>query len=274
MKIALCLSGYFENAGGVHASLRGHEYLKKKLLNEHDVDIFIHSWDLKNELLIRKIYPAKSIVFEEQRSFSEVVNNIDQKWFFGEDNQAPGMYSGNNVFKGLSVSYSRMRSVELKYEYEKDNSFVYDCVIMARFDLGQRGKEHYQKYYATNFNFDPTLDMDYLYSVFWDQLNHGFGDHWFYSSSENMDIVAGLHEKIVEYYQPDSQYVNAVLNGWPDSNLHNQFSNEMLKDDSKSDNLITWDRWACIDNHKIYKWHFINTGLYEKCKFVDCTRDM
>ena len=272
MRIALCLSGYFANSGGVFESLRGHEYIKRKILNNNNVDVFVHSWDLVNEKLIKKIYNPTNCEFEEQRKFSNLLQKCNQDWFFGPAGSAPGMYSTNNIFKTLSVSYSRMRSIELKTQHELKNNFVYDCVIMSRFDLGQRGKEHHQKYYATNINFNPENDMQYIYSAFWDQLNHGFADHWFYSNSSNINSLANLHTKLVEYYNPDSEYVKKVTTGWPDSNQDNEFSNEMLKD-IKSKNLKKWDKWACVDNHKLYKWHLIDSKLYDNCRFVDITRD-
>jgi secreted Zn-dependent insulinase-like peptidase len=163
-------------------------------------------------------------------------------------------------------------SVLLKKNYEDKNNFKYDCVVMCRFDLGQRGKQYPQKHYATNFNFSENLDMNFVYSVYWDQLNHGFADHWFYSSSENMDIVSCLHDNLLSYYSPNSEYVQKVTKGWPDSNQHNEFSNEFYNTTKEID-LKTWPLNACIDNHKLYKWYFIDTGIYEKCKFVDITED-
>lgn len=272
MKVAVCLHGYFENKGGIFDSFKGYEYLKKKVLDKTDCDIFIHSWDIKNRSHIEKLYDCKKITFEQQKMFEDELKIIDQNHFFGESNTAPGMYSINNCFKGLSFSYSRQQSIKLKKLYEEENNFKYDCVIVARFDIGQRGKEHPQKYYATNINFDPDLNMNFLYSAFWDQLNHGFADHWFYSNSENMDVVGNLYDKLTQYYQSNSEYVNSVINGWPDSNENEQFSNEMLSD-NKTDNLKKWPLWACVDNHKLYKWYFIDTGLYKKCRFVDITVD-
>lgn len=270
MKIALCLSGYFENAGGLFDSLRGNKYINEKIISNNNVDVFVHSWDLKNENLIKKVYNVTSCIFEEQRQFKNLIEKCDEEWFFGASGKAPGMYSTNNIFKTFSVSYSRMMANKIKSEYENANNFKYDCVVMTRFDLGQRGKEHKQKYYATNINFDPSLDMKYVYSAFWDQLNHGFADHWFYSNSQNMDIVASLHHNLVDYYQKDSDYVNNVLNHWPDSCEKNQFSNEMLSD-KKSNTPKKWKKWGCVDNHKLYKWHFINENVYNKCRFLDIT---
>jgi len=275
MRIALCLSGYFENAGGLFESLRGNEYIKRKIISNNNVDVFVHSWDMKNEKIVKKAYNITSCIFEEQKDFKKILKECDEGWFFGPTGKAPGMYSTNNIFKTLSVSYSIMKSVELKKKYEIENNFVYDTVIIGRFDLGQRGKQHKTKYYATNINFNPKLNMEYVYSAFWDQLNHGFADHWFFSNSKNIDILSKLHTKLPSYYQKDSEYVNSVLNHWPDSNSKDQFSNEFFLDEKqKSKNLKKWDKWACVDNHKLYKWYMIDTGLYKKCKFIDITKDL
>ena len=163
-------------------------------------------------------------------------------------------------------------NADTRSENEIKNDFSYDCVVMARFDLGQRGKEYSQKYYATNFNFNEMLDMSYIYSAFWDQLNHGFADHWFFSNSKNMDVVSSLHDNLLDYYSPSSKYVKNVTTGWPDSDSCNDFSNEFFNQGSLLNKKI-WPLNACIDNHKLYKWHFINTGLYKVCKFIDITED-
>ena len=274
MKIALCLHGYFANKGGVAASVAGHSYIDQKLLSRHDVDVFVHSWDLDNQERITSLYNPVECLFEKQITFDDELEKIDQDYFFSEHGgSAPGMYSMNTVFKGLSFLYSRKQVMEIKKGYEERTGMVYDCVVLARFDLGQRGKEHPQRYYATNFNFNPNLDMNYVYSAYWDQLNHGYADHWFYSNSENMNLLANLYDKVVEYYQPDSDYAKSVTTGWPDSNHYDEFSNEFFQNNN-GNKLKTFPLWGCIDNHKLYKWYFIDSGLYEKSKFIDITRDL
>tara|TARA_Y100000592_G_scaffold96629_1_gene165468 strand:- start:7478 stop:8299 length:822 start_codon:yes stop_codon:yes gene_type:complete len=272
MKIALCLHGYFANAGGVKASIDGHKYISRKLLDKYNVDVFIHSWDLENKDTVLSLYNPTECLFEPQMQFEKELEIIKQDDFFGKNSQAPGMYSINTVFKGLSFLYSRKAAIQIKKDYEEKNNFKYDCVILARFDLGQRGKNHPQKYYATNFNFNPTLDMKYIYSAFWNQLNHGYADHWFFSNSQNMDKLSLLFDMVKEYYQLDSKYVKSVTSGWPDSNSYNEFSNEFFLT-KKSLTLKKFPLWACIDNHKLYKWYFIDTGLYNKSKFIDITED-
>jgi len=269
MKIALCLHGYYLNAGGAEASLKGSKYIKKNIIEENDVDVFVHSWEQEQEVqeVILNTYSPKSYTFEKQANFEPELAKVDLSYFDEGFERSSTMYKSNSPFQTLSFLYSRQQAVKIKKTFEDSENFSYDCVVIARFDLGQRGKNCPQKYYATDIRFDPTLDMSYLYSCYWDQLNWGFADHWFYSNSSNIDLTGDAFDKVVEYYQPNSSYYKAITDGWPDSNTRNEFSNEMLNP-NPSEHLVKWDKWHCIDNHKYYKWYFIDTGLYKKCKFV------
>jgi len=268
MRVALCLHGYIANTNGINGAIMANQYIKDKILNGNNVDIFIHSWDIPNKDLALDLYNPKCEQFEQQKDFSKELTSYNQSWFFEGKTAPPGMYSTNTIYRGLSFLYSRKRCIEIKAEYEKENNFAYDCVIVTRFDLGMRGKEHPQKYYATDIHFNSSFEMKKIYSCFWAQLNWGIADHWFYSNSANIDKVASLYDYAVRYYQPDSEYVKRVTTGWPDSNEQNEFSNEILKSNKVSE-LVKFPRWGCIDNHKLYKWHFMETGLYKKSAFVD-----
>jgi len=105
-------------------------------------------------------------------------------------------------------------------------------------------------------------------------MNHGYADHWFYSNSHNMDIVGNLYDKVMEYYQENSEYVKAVTQGWPESNAFDEFSNECMNTTTeRSSQLVTFPKWGCIDNHKLYKWYFMETGLHNISKYIDITED-
>jgi len=58
VKIALCLHGYFSNAGGHKAGIEGYKYIRRKLLDKYDVDVFIHSWDLEYKDTILSLYKS------------------------------------------------------------------------------------------------------------------------------------------------------------------------------------------------------------------------
>lgn len=53
MKIALCLSGYFNSKKNPNSfGLDRFKYIKKEILNKYNVDVYIHSWDINHEDII------------------------------------------------------------------------------------------------------------------------------------------------------------------------------------------------------------------------------
>ena len=144
----------------------------------------------------------------------------------------------------------------------------YDCVIVSRFDAGQRSKVH-RGYNVSEIPFSGSLDMNYLYSAMWMQLNAGYADQWFFSNSNNIDKLVEMHlDSLTDYFQKDSEYYQSLSTGWPDSNADDEFSNEMLKSE-KTENLVKYPRWQMINNHLLHKWHIRRIGLSEKSKFLN-----
>jgi hypothetical protein len=276
MKIALCLHGYMENAGGLSAFQDASKYIHDKILSNNQVDIFTHSWDTKNENEYNNIYGdlTKSKIFENQIDFSAKELCTNQEWFDeGVNRNSLGDLKNNVISRTLSFLYSRKQVINIKNNFETENDFQYDCTILSRFDLGTRGKHCHQKYYATNFNLLLDSDMTKLHCAFWDQFNHGIPDHWFYSNSANMTLIGKLYDFVFDYYKKNSDYTNSCLNGWIESNNEDEFSNEMLKPKpEQSKNLLKWPRHLCIDNHKLYKWHIYKNNI--PLELVDITQDL
>ena len=267
MKIALCLHGYYDSSGGPNSGSQGYKYIKEQILKDNDVDVFVHSWDIPAQEEILTNYSPASFCFEEQYDFKTELESFDVGWFEERFERNKTMYK-NSIFQTLSFLYSRKRSLELKREYENKHRFEYDCVVLCRFDLGTRGKEHPQVFYATDIDFNLNADMELLHMKYWDQFNWGLPDHWFYSNTKTMDIVGTLYDKVFNYLQKDSDYVHSVVNGWIDSNQKFEFSNEMmLKEELKTPHLTKFEKWHCIDNHKIYKWFLYKESLSNKIGF-------
>ena len=273
MKIALCLHGYMSNANGLNSFLSGYAYINKKILRNNDVDIFVHCWEPKEEKLYDEYYGKKTAkrIFEEQKDFSGFDICKNQEWFDEGINRPSCPWPTNTIERTLSFLYSRKQAIYLKNSYEEEKGFEYDCTILSRFDLGNRGKECPQVYYATNFNLLKEPQNNALHCAYWNQFNHGLPDHWFYSNSSIMTKIADMYDSALEYYKKDSDYVRSCLNGWIDSNQDEQFSNECLKQ-NKTKNLLKWDRWQCIDNHKLYKWHVYKNKI--PLALVDITKDL
>jgi len=275
MRIALCLHGYMSNAKGLNSFVSGYSYIHKKILAKNDVDIFVHCWEPKKQELYNEYYGKKTsnAIFEEQKDFSIFDVCKHQGWFDQDIIRESCPWPTNTIERTLSFLYSRKQVICSKNSYESENDFKYDCTILSRFDLGNRGKEWPQTYYATNFNLLKQSDMTNLHCAYWDQFNHGLPDHWFYGNSSVMTKVSKLYDLVFDYYQPESDYVKSCLDGWIESNANEEFSNENLKDPSvRSNNLKKWEKWQCIDNHKLYKWHAKKFNI--PMKFVDITKDL
>jgi hypothetical protein len=271
MRIALCLYGYFNNRADGDAGNKGCQYISEHVFKAADgVDVFVHSWDVENSGRITDLYKPKDCLFEKQVDFNPVARDagIDEDWINEGFDRGSTMYHQCTIHNSLSFYYSRMKSIELKLWNEKTNGFEYDCVIAARFDLGHRSKAHIGGYNVSLMPFDPKLDMNFIYSAMWMQMNAGYADQWFFSNSGNMDLLGVMYERALnEYFQKDSEYCRAITDGWFDSNHENEFSNEFFRKD-KLAIRYKYPRWQMINNHILHKWHLYKTGLYDKSKFI------
>lgn len=277
MRIALALHGYFNNGVDPESGDNGFKYIQEILLNKYNVDVFIHSWEPGLEPYLTSLYNPIYSTFESQIDFSTVMkeNGILQEYFDYGFAREHSPYANCSIKSTLSFLYSRKAALNLVDLYEKKKKLKYDVVITARFDLGQRDKFGKWKYYVSQMNFDPSFDMGSVYSAMFDQLNAGYADQWFYSNPDNMAILATAYDKALNYFQIGSAYEEVVTQGWPDSVQYdggfydpNQFTNEKLKNVKSSLPLMKYPKWQCVNNHILYKWFFIDTGLYNKSRFV------
>ena len=259
MKIALCLFGYPKGstvyAGGAYEQKFKH--LQDQVMI-HSPDVFIHTWDLSLEAELIKIFNPKKCIFEKQKSFDELIDSIDTNRFAN---------SRGDIFKTLSFFYTRYKSNQLKVKHESEHRFKYDCVITSRFDVGYH---NYGKNKTSYVDFDPRRNMIPIYSAYWDQINAGISDHWFYSNSSNIDIVCDIYNHAISYLQKDSEYCQNMTSGWLDSNHHLEFSNEFLKN-HKTSSKKKYPEHYCLNNHCLYKWHLYKNDLWnrERCKFLN-----
>lgn len=277
MKIALCLHGYFGtvSTGDYTTVYGGLDHLKDRVYSVcKDVDVFVHCWQPEYSGIIEKFYSPKLTKFEKQIDFDKICNEngIDQSYIDEGFPRSKTMYKNATASRILSFYYSRVQSLNLRKQYEKENNFVYDWVITARFDIGQRGGSE-----ANQIKFYPNENNDYLYTNGWNQMNCGYADMWFCGSSKIMDCYSKIYDQALEDFKPNSEYEKCLVTGWFDSVFYNvndyndvrQFSNELKKPaDQRSKNLMIYPRWRKSDSHLHHKWFCKQTGLYEKTRWV------
>lgn len=187
MRIALCLQGLStgRNDKGHPVSFnRSVKYLEKNILKNNHVDIFLHTWADDNEKInqIEDVYNPKLSMYESQIVFD--ADNV-------------------KLHSTKSRWYSHMKSVNLKKEHELKNNFVYDYVLVSRFD----------NCFLKEFNF-LDYEENIFYSSHWQYPHNttGFLDYWFLSDSATMDNFSDLYHNLDQYISKDRvQISNHVL---------------------------------------------------------------
>lgn len=200
MKIALCLHGLFSSTTDVSSrGMDGYNYIKKHILSKGDVDVYIHSWDVEKQELIKELYQPKKCIFEEQHNFNDVV--IER----GLDKIERCPRSPQSVFSHL---YSVTEAVKMVYESGEE----YDVVIKARFDLGMINAKTSgpfnsdQPYPVQCLTLVDDVHPDKLYTANWNHFHMGPADMWFYGSMKTMKPFTTLFQSFDESMYVDSEF--------------------------------------------------------------------
>lgn len=154
MKIALCLSGHFRSFDRIYLNL------KKNLLDVYNPDVFIAAWtdsmgywlprsstpdplnhpgyQLRspkpdNEYIqsVQNILKPKAFYFDSYQQydqrFQQQMESLSNFYVHWDPQSAPKSV--------LSMNYMRHKVIDLKKQYEQENNFEYDWVIVTRFDI-------------------------------------------------------------------------------------------------------------------------------------------
>lgn len=221
MKIALCLHGYFNSSKDQSSSgIDGAHHIKKHILENNDVDVYVHSWDLENEQVIHNLYGDQIVshLFENQIDFQSIYlqNRLNLFPVHGD--------------RPFWTAFSQYYSVQRSFQLMLDSNIEYDCVIKSRFDLGRinrntTGPGMQNPYPVQCINFDKNLDMSKFYMANWQYLDtEGPADMWFYSNKQNMSHFAKVYDILSTDIRHSSDYhewasstdggVVNVIKGW------------------------------------------------------------
>lgn len=199
MKIALCLHGYFSSlTDNTSLGLDGYAHIKEHILSKGNVDTFIHSWDLANKHIIEELYKPKGSIFEQQRDFSNIV-------------QERNLDSLPNCPRKPETVLSHLYSVEAVMNLPFIVSKEYDIVIKARFDLGRinratSGPGRGNPYAVQCINFSPQIQQERLYVADWNHFHMGPADMWYYGSGDVMKKFTTLYQDFLQDFHIGSSY--------------------------------------------------------------------
>jgi len=176
MKIALCLSGQ------PRSLQEGFHYHSRNLIEEYDVDVFVHSWNSDYNGKVLRLYKPKLYKFDD--------------YMFGKEHDIKYEYEGGkhdawppkNALHGF---YSIYHANKLKSEYEKQNGFVYDWVVRSRFDYALNVIIKFKK-----------LENHFLYVPERSDVRHMqlMCDQFAFSGSSIMDKYSETFLNIDEFY--------------------------------------------------------------------------
>lgn len=201
MKIAVCISGKFtgkNDSGQIQGFKKPYEYLSKNIIQNNDVDVFIHGWDdnpnASKDLL--GLYKPKKYILEKQITFNHDYN-------FTPSNLSQTKYIDRNY----SRFYSFKKCVELV------DSNEYDIIFWCRFDT-----VFYQKIDFTK------IDPINLYTSNWlpSHRDWGFNDGYFIGGPNIMKKYSLIYDRLDDYFDVDNNsdyYKFTVKHGFNKTNF-------------------------------------------------------
>lgn len=200
MRIAFCLFG------DTHQTVIG-----QSNIDEHDTDIFIHSWSVNHKDELLEIYKPRDYEIVEQTQFGSdaskygLVGQDMAKWKLRPSTmesyklllQSHGSVESiiddmqDLSSKSESQWWSSKRVLEQKKKYEQEHGFKYDLVVLSRLDNVFKQRILFDEFDPSKFYGQKRLGSpDQMYAYF---------DYWFVSGSENMDKFASLYDNRYNY---------------------------------------------------------------------------
>lgn len=217
MKVAICLSGLVGGISGrngeggtISPDICLSQWLP--IINHYNADVFLHSWSTDQQEKLKKFLPKK-IKVETQKEFNPSFDQYNHDMSTVEALSKDPRYAplikahGSNLWnhmKGImwrshSKYYSSKEVVKLKKEYEKENNFQYDIVILSRFDIW------FDKSIISKINLE-NIDSKYFYvsprtdhekkRIDYDIAYH---DLIVYGNSNLIDKFSLLYDDVFEY---------------------------------------------------------------------------
>lgn len=146
MKVALCFSGQFRNVEPTY-----YQSFKSNVIDinsHHEIDCFVHGWFNKEtvgsvEYAANRIPDSviacdpipSNIISQVYNLYNPVRMELQHPKIFDDKNYNERKLLDAVPKNGLSRLYSLFRAVKLKREYEEENNFKYDVVVVTRYDL-------------------------------------------------------------------------------------------------------------------------------------------
>ncbi len=179
MKVALCLSGQARSFD------KAFPFVKKNLLDKHDVTVFFHTWNTVDETEILRLYT------NSQLWLTEPPQEPDLSKYTRVPPPQPNWKVKDPALSTWAQFYSLNKANTLKIKYEREFGMNFDWVIRSRFDFALNTEIPFEeldnsKLYIPNCRMTPNRDFG--------------NDQFAFSSSRNMDKYCYVFNRIDEFY--------------------------------------------------------------------------
>ena len=226
MKIAVCYNGILNRSSDINKFVTNqHALMSNSIKGDHDIDVFCHSWhndlarNIDNILKPTKSLHEKQIEFELKEVDIHRLSNESRLPIENETLQfiknIPQMKRHHPAYarthNWYSNCYSIQQVINLKRDYEMQNKFKYDLIILCRYD--SYIKRH----------FDPS-DIGDLNNVYVEccEMNmknyiHKVNRQWIQPeyiifNSENADLYSNIYNHLDTYRSDFRMYKNVYRN--------------------------------------------------------------
>lgn len=261
LKVALCLTGMALHPGKKVVGgqmwngktgkrtpvewMNGLKHYQKHILSHNDVDVFIHTPSINAKEDLIEAYQPKAIISEPDPNFDTAGMKIDNSF-------PDGMTSKTQIT--IARWYSIQKCIQFKRQYEKQNNFLYDIVMIGRFDVAWMVDVDFSK-------FDP----NYFYASNWCVMKFPDGrgirhENWFLQGWDKKDNSNLIHTHIGYPHNPNYP---ALADYWffGGSEIMDKFGDLY-------NNIGNFLKSGVPSNHEFALKQLKITGLLPKLKFV------
>ena len=242
MKVAFCISGLFKPSITNSAAYENKfAYLTDKI-KKYNADTFVYSFSKEIASEVIDIFKPKKFKFEVQKEFADEISGIDS------------ILDRQTAKRVFSMFYSRKKVCELRREFEKENKSNYDVVVLCRPDLGYIFTENLEIPDLSK------IDNNYLYSMYWNQLNAGMADWFFISNTNNIDFLSDIYNNLPLYLDKNSKYKKSITSGFPYSNSEDRFSQEIFEKSPIHSEII--NETHMLNPHCLLKYYLLDNDKF------------
>jgi hypothetical protein len=197
MRVALCFYGFFRLFENTYNS-----YVKN-IVNVLDTDIFICSPNIKDENdnkiisneFVENIFKEKLIKYKLFDYNSDIYKNLVSKYNLPEREYFLDWVGQS--YRIFSMFHQIKQVLELKEQYERDNNFIYDAVILTRPDLDIIEPINFVGFDLNKIYFCGPPATPHIAPIIGSQ--QCINDHLLLSNSSNMSKIKYVYDLIPEF---------------------------------------------------------------------------